>query len=140
MKPLNYEYIEPNPSRQYTDINIAFTQHPITGDIAKKSGNESIKQSLRNLVLLNKNEKPFHPEIGGGIYEMLFENMDEPGIIQKVKYDLINVITQWEPRVDLTGIEVEPNYDSNSVTISIYYVILNTLEPNNVEIFLKLVR
>lgn len=140
MNTLKYEYIEPNPSRQYADVNIAFTIHPVTKDVSKKLDHAAIQQSLRNLIMLNKNEKPFHPEIGGDIYNMLFDNFEEPGNEERVKYDITAIITQWEPRIELTGIDIEFFYDTYSVSISVYYVILNTLEPNNIDIFLKLVR
>jgi phage baseplate assembly protein W len=140
MKPLDYNYIESDPARQFSDVNTSFTKHPLTGDVSIKTNDDSIKQSLRNLVLLNKNEKPFHPEIGGDIYRMLFENFDEPGTEAIVQNDLIALITQYEPRIDINDITVDFNYDSNSVSITIYYVILNTLQPSSVEIFLKNVR
>lgn len=137
---LKYEFIEPNPSRVYKDLNVAFTRHPITSDVTTKANEESIKQALRNLVLLNKNEKPFHSNIGGGIYDMLFENMDEPGTETIIQYELQAMISQFEPRVDLTDISVNFIHDQNSVAIVIYFVILNTLEPSSVSITLKLVR
>jgi phage baseplate assembly protein W len=137
---LKQDYIENNPSRVFKDINIAFTRHPITKDLSVKVGDASIKQALRNLVLLNRNDKPFHPEIGGGVYDMLFENYDEPGNTESLRQRLAALINKHEPRVDLTRIDIEPRIESNALSISLYYVILNTLEPSNVDIFLKITR
>jgi phage baseplate assembly protein W len=137
---LNYNYTEQNPSRIFRDINIAFSKHPVTHDVAMKTGDAAIKQSLRNLVLLNKNEKPFHPEIEGGIYDMLFENFEEVGNTEILRERIAGIILKYEPRVDLTNIDIVPNTDGNAVSINIYYVILNTLSPSNVEIFLKITR
>lgn len=139
MAGLITNYIDQDPIRIFKDLNIAFTQHPTTGDVTTKNGDAAIKQALRNLILLNRNEKPFHPEIGGGIYDLLFENMDDPGMTEVMRLRLTALIQRYEPRIDLEGITIESN-DNNSLSIGIYYVILNTLTPSNVDIFLKTIR
>lgn len=137
---MKYDYIEPNPSRTYKDINIAFTKHPISKDVSVKSNDAAIKQALRNLVLLNINEKPFHPEIGGDIYNMLFENTDEPGTEEIIRYKIAAMIERYEPRIELSGINVNMLRDDNAVAITIYYTIINTLEPSSIEVFLSAIR
>jgi len=137
---LKYNYTEPNPSRIYSDVNISLTPHPISLDFSRKTGDNAIKQALRNLILLNRGEKPFHPEIGGGIYDMLFENYDLPGGTDTLRYTIASLIHKYEPRVELTRIDIDANPNSNSLSINIYYIILNTLIPSNVEIFLKTIR
>ena len=139
-RPLKYDYIENDPTRKFADINISFTKHPITGDVSIKTDDDAIKQGLRNLVLLNYNEKPFHYEIGGDIYNILFDNIEDPGNEESVRYVLSALINQYEPRVELQGIDVDFLLDKNAMEISIYYIILNTLQPSNVTIFLKNVR
>lgn len=139
-KPIKQDYIVHNPSRLFKDINIAFTRHPISNDVSVKTDDASIKQALRNLILLNSGEKPFHPEIGGGIHDLLFENFDEPGIEETMKYKIATLIAKFEPRVETEKIDMDFNHDNNSVTIGIYYTIINTLTPSNVKIFLKTVR
>ena len=139
-KPLHQDYVEANPSRLFKDINIAFTRHPVSDDITTKTGDASIKQSLRNLILLNRGDKPFHPEIGSGIYDMLFENMDMPGTEEVIRYKITDLINKYEPRVELQDVQFDFDYNNNSVSIGIYYVIINTLTPSNVKIFLKTVR
>lgn len=133
-------FIEPNPARAYKDVNIAFTRHPITDDVTTKSNEEAIKQSLKNLILLNGGEKPFHSNIGGGIYDMLFENMEMVGTNEIMQNEILAIVTQYEPRIDLTKVDVNFINDQNAVSITLYYVIVNTLEPSSVEIFLKTVR
>ena len=62
-------------SKIYKDLNLAFEQNTATKDIQKIKDIEAVKRSVRNLINTNHYEKPFHPEIGSGIREMLFENM-----------------------------------------------------------------
>ena len=61
--------------RQYKDLDLFFSRKNGTNDIEKITDIEAVKRSVRNLVLTNFYEKPFHPEIGSGIRNMLFENM-----------------------------------------------------------------
>ena len=60
-------------NRVWTDLDLDFTKHPITDDISKKRGVEAIKRSVRNLLLTNKYERPFNPDLGSGIMGLLFE-------------------------------------------------------------------
>ena len=67
---------ESNRSAQvYSDLDLFFTRKD-TKDVNILKDIQSVKRSVRNLVLMNHYEKPFHPEIGSGIREMLFENMN----------------------------------------------------------------
>lgn len=135
-----YDFIESNPSRDYSDLNFSFTKHPVSDDVTKKTNEEAIKQALKSLVLLGRGEKPFHPEIGGGVYDLLFENMDEPGNEDYLKLRIEQVINAYEPRVELQGVQVENLYDQNAIAITIYFLIVNTLTPSSVDIFLKIAR
>ena len=60
---------------QYTDLDLFFGKKSSNSDIRQVTDAQAVKRSLRNLVQLNVYDKPFHPEIAGGIREMLFENM-----------------------------------------------------------------
>ena len=63
-------------TRQYSDFNLLFSSHPVTGDVARKNDEEAVKQSLRNLISTRHYERPFHPEIGCQIHGLLFENFN----------------------------------------------------------------
>lgn len=54
-------------TRQYSDFDIAFKAHPVTGDLCRKVGVNSVVQSIINLIQTNHYERPFHPEIGGNV-------------------------------------------------------------------------
>ena len=60
------------PNR-YKDLDIFFTPHPVTGDITVKTDTDAVRRSVRNIILTNKYERPFKPNFGGSLRDMLFE-------------------------------------------------------------------
>lgn len=108
-----------------TDISTDFNKSPITGDIPVKKDAEAIKQSLRNLLLMNKFDKPFNPEISAGLRSLLFENFPDPVrrdiIREKVQY----IINKYEPRIALQDVELLSSEDENVLTIQITYNVIN---------------
>ena len=77
--------------RQYSDLDLFFGKKSSDSDISKVTDVQAVKRSVRNLVLLNAYEKPFHPEIAGGVREMLFELMT-PITAQIIAKQVENVI------------------------------------------------
>ena len=74
--PVNQQIpVQSNLARVYSDINVNFVPNPVTGDLLRVVGTNSVVQSLMNLVQLNHYEKPFHPEIGSNIRKLLFEQL-----------------------------------------------------------------
>jgi phage baseplate assembly protein W len=122
-----------------TDISNDFTSNPVTGDISVKKDLDAIKQSLRNLLLLNKFDKPFKPQIDVGLQDLLFENFPDPVfqtiISQKINY----IISEYEPRVEVQKVEVENRYEDNLMTIDITFTLKNEKQatPQNLQINLE---
>jgi phage baseplate assembly protein W len=108
-----------------TDISNDFTKNPSTGDINIVKDGNAIKQSLKNLLLLNKFDKPFNPDIDVGLREVLFENFPDfirkDIISRKVEY----IINKYEPRVKLQKVDVVSSEDQNGLTIQITYGVVN---------------
>ena len=78
----------------------------------------------RNLILLNTYDKPFHPEIAGGVREMLFEPMT-PIIAQIIARKVEDVIDNFEPRARLVGVRAIPDLDRNAYELSIHFYVVN---------------
>ena len=105
----------------YSDLNLNFNKNPATKDIAKLKDVEAVKRSVRNLILTNRFERPFHPEIGSDIRALLFENMTPT--IQTLLTDRIkDVLDTYEPRAVLNDVIVSGDMDLNQygVTIKFY--------------------
>ena len=82
--------------RQYTDLDLFFGKKSSDNDIQKVTDIQAVKRSIRNLVQLNTYEKPFHPEISGGVREMLFEPMSPivAVVIARKIEDVIKTLNQ----------------------------------------------
>ena len=110
--------------RQYTDLDLFFGRKSSDSDISKVTDIQAVKRSIRNLVLLNVYEKPFHPEIAGGVREMLFELMT-PITAQIIAKQVENVINNFEPRAKLVGVRVQPDLDRNLYALTIEFYVVN---------------
>ena len=112
-------------TRQYTDLDLFFGKKPSDNDIRKVTDILAVKRSIRNLVQLNTYEKPFHPEIAGGVREMLFENMS-PITAHTIARKVEDVINNFEPRARLVSVRAFPDLDRNSYEVSVEFYVVNT--------------
>ena len=126
--------------RQYKDLDLFFSRKRGSNDIAKITDIEAVKRSVRNLVLTNFYEKPFHPEIGSGVRDMLFENMT-PITAVVLARKVEDVIENFEPRARLIGVRALPNLDRNEYEVTIEFFVVNTpTELIDMTIFLEVLR
>ena len=126
--------------RQYRDLDLFFAKTQSSKDVRQVTDIQAVKRSVRNLVLLNHYEKPFHPEIGSGIRDMLFENMSNmTAIILARKIE--DVIENFEPRVRLISVRADPNLDRNEYEVTIEFFVVNTpTELVDLTVFLEVLR
>ena len=110
--------------RQYSDLDLFFGKRVVGSDVNKVTDVQAVKRSVRNLILLNTYDKPFHPEIAGGVREMLFENMT-PIIGQIIARKVEDVIENFEPRARLVGVRAIPDLDRNAYELSIEFYVVN---------------
>ena len=126
--------------RQYKDLDLFFGRKQASDDINKVTDIQAVKRSVRNLVLLNHYEKPFHPEIASGVRAMLFENMT-PITAFIIAKQVEDVIENYEPRAKLIGVRALPNLDRNEYEVSIEFYVVNTpTELVDLTIFLEVLR
>ena len=112
-------------SKIYKDLNLGFEQNTATKDIQKIKDVEAVKRSVRNLINTNHYEKPFHPEIGSGVRDMLFEPMT-PITANILARKIEDVIENFEPRAKLVGVRALPNLDRNEYEVTIEFYVVNT--------------
>ena len=72
-------------------MDLFFSKKATSKDISKVTDVKAVKRSVRNLILTNPYEKPFHPEIAGGIRGLLFELMS-PFTAQQIAKKVEDVI------------------------------------------------
>ena len=109
---------------QYTDLDLFFGKKSSNNDIRQVTDAQAVKRSLRNLVQLNTYEKPFHPEISGGVRELLFEPMS-PITAVVVARKIEDVINNFEPRARLVSVRTFPDLDRNAYEVSVEFYIVN---------------
>ena len=111
-------------SRIYSDLDLFFQKKNSNSDVNIIEDVQAVKRSIRNLVLLNTYEKPFHPEIAGGVRELLFENMTPiTSIVLARKVE--DVISNFEPRARLQAVRATPDLDRNAYTVTIDFFVRN---------------
>lgn len=125
--------------RQFKDIDLNFTAHPITGDVAKKVGDAAIIQSLKNLLSTGKYERLMQPKIYSDLKQQLFEPLDNI-TASAIGNSIKAVIGKFEPRVNLVEVNVSPDFDNNGYSVTITFFIVNQTDPITVELFLERVR
>ena len=126
--------------RQYKDLDLFFAKTQSSNDVRKVTDIQAVKRSVRNLVLLNHYEKPFHPEIGSGIRDMLFENMSNMTAFILAK-KIEDVIENFEPRVRLISVRADPNLDRNEYEVTIEFFVVNApTELVDLTVFLEVLR
>ena len=116
---------EARATRQYTDLDLFFGRKTSDNDIRKVTDVQAVKRSIRNLVQLNVYDKPFHPEIAGGVREMLFENMS-PLTAHTIARKVEDVINNFEPRARLVSVRAYPDLDRNAYEVSVEFYVINT--------------
>ena len=139
----NYDASSTNKSkksvRTYIDLDLDFARHPVTNDIVKIEDVNAVKRSVRNLVNTQFYERPFHPELGCGARDLLFENFTPmTGIFMRRKIE--EVLTNYEPRARISGIFVNEQPDRNSIDIQINFYVLNLANPVTVTTTLQRIR
>lgn len=130
-------YINRQPD--YSDLDLDFLKHPATGDVVSKNGDEAVKRSIRNLIFTNFYDRPFRPALGSGVRNLLFENISEFSGDQ-IKDAIRNVINNYEPRVNVLDVIVNPDTDRNGFNVTLVYVIKNREQPVVTSIFLERIR
>jgi phage baseplate assembly protein W len=113
--------------------------HPVTHDVARKYDEEAIKAAVKNLVLTQNYERPFHSEIGSQIRGLLFEP-STPMLDIMLKRTITDTIVNFEPRVKLNDVVVTVSPDNYEVYVSIYFTIINTTRPLQVDLILTRTR
>ena len=123
----------------YKDLDLDFAFNTATKDIQTLTDVESVKRSVRNLINTNHYERPFHPEIGSNLRAMLFENIT-PQMTHAISKQIDLLLKNFEPRIRLVQINVQPFIERNGYRASISFFVINTPERVEIETFLERLR
>jgi len=123
----------------FTDFKNKFTIHPNKKDLDLQNDADSIKQSIRNLILTDKGERLFQPEIGCKIRSLLFENFS-PQTKMIAKQTIEETIHMFEPRAQLIDINISASPDNNAMVVGVIFNLINSPEARTLELEIERVR
>mgnify|MGYP002628609650 FL=1 len=123
----------------YSDFTNDLDFNPVSEDVAVKLNENSIKQSIKNILFTDRGERFFQPNLGGNIRAMLFENIT-PQLLVSMKQQITSTIKSHEPRCNLIDVVLSAAEDENGVYVSIVFNVINKQEPVVLEVVLERVR
>ena len=115
-------------SKKFKDLSMSFKFNPLSGDLIDLKNENAIARAVRNIVLTSPGEKLFNPEFGSSVSEILFENVDDITAIS-IQDEISSSLKNYEPRVELIDVNVDPNFDQNQFDVRITYRIVGVDIP-----------
>ena len=126
----------PTYTKNFQDIDLDFTAHPVTGDVVKVKDSVSVKRGIKNILLTEEGERLMQPELGSGVRNMLFEPMTDINA-QRLEDEVRSAIEAWERRAEVLEIVVIPEEEHNRYRVAVTFRIINELEEQELELFLQ---
>jgi hypothetical protein len=128
-----------NTTREFSDLDLNFTIHPIRKDINRTTGDMAVINSIKNLVLTNHYERPFQPEVGSNVRRLLFENLDNL-TASSIEKEIEQVIKNFEPRAKITKVNAIADFENNGFKVTMEFYIVNKTSPITINFFLERIR
>ena len=120
-------------SKGFKDVSMSFKYNPLSGDLITLSNENAIARAVRNIVSTTPGEKFFDPDFGSSMGEILFENVDEITAVS-IEDEIKSSLKNYEPRVELIDVNVDPNFDENQFDVIISYRIVGIdIPPSQLE-------
>ena len=110
----------------YSDLRKDMLLSPVNSDVSRYTDEDSVKESIKNLLLTDTGERLFNPSLGSNIRRMLFENILYPETRYIIKESIGTAITNFEPRAILQAVTALPDYDRNAYEVKIEFYVVNT--------------
>ena len=120
-------------SKSFKDVSMSFKFNPLSGDLITLKNENAIARAVRNIVLTTPGEKFFDPDFGSSVGEILFENVDDITAVS-IEDEIKSSLKNYEPRVELIDVNVDPNFDENQFDVTISYRIVGIdIPPSQLE-------
>ena len=128
-------------TKSYADIDLTFTRKPGTvTDIYKKTDAAAVKQSVKNILMTNRVEKPFLPYYGGNLNSFLFELADDELDTDEIQDVVVESISNFDPRALVRAVDVILRPDNNTINVTVKFQVMNTSELQEIVITLTRLR
>ena len=123
----------------YSDFDLSFIKHPNTKDVTILKDIDAVKQSVKNLVLTGKGERPFQPRLGSDIRKLLFEPVDEFTALD-IEEQVRVTIDNFEPRIKINKLDVISEPDNNRFKLSLEFQMITSLARGDLTFYLERIR
>ena len=124
----------------FKDLSVTFKKHPVTDDLVQVKDKAAIVQAIQGILLTRKGERPFQPELGCDVQNMLFEPLDYASA-GTIKQEIRETIDRYEPRINVTQLVCNPDFDNNGYNVEMQYTIVGREDlPVGVEFILERTR
>ena len=107
----------------FKDLSITFKKHPVTDDLVTVKDKSAVAQSIKGLLLTRRGERPFQPDLGSGLQDLLFEPMDY-GSAALIKKEIRETLNRFEPRISITNLMCYPDLMNNGYEVELEYKII----------------
>ena len=107
----------------FKDLSITFKKHPVTNDLVTVKDKSAVAQSIKGLLLTRRGERPFQPDLGSGLQDLLFEPMDY-GSAALIKKEIRETLNRFEPRISITKLMCYPDLMNNGYEVELEYKII----------------
>ena len=122
----NYDATNTNKSKRitklYRDLDLDFGRNNVTSDVNVLEDADAVKRSVRNILQTNHYERPFHPEMGSDLRNLLFENVN-PLTAMSIKKKILECLSTYEPRARIENLIIEPNPDTSTYGVELYFYV-----------------
>lgn len=126
-------------SRQFSDIDLDFVPHPNSGDIVPLYNTDAVKRSIRNLLLSGLYERPYAPDLGGNLKQLLFEPIN-PITEEAIRELVLNVVRLYEPRATIIELQLSVTPDELGYDLTLIFAVDNISEIAQIDLFLERLR
>jgi phage baseplate assembly protein W len=131
--------VQTNIAREFKDLDMNFTIHPIRKDVNKLVAERAVINSIKNIVLTAHYEKPFNPDFGSNIRRLLFENLDNL-TASAIEREIEETVRNYEPRVNLLETTARADFENNGFKVEMKFMIINQTQPLSITFFLERIR
>ena len=115
-------------SQGFKDVSLSFQVNPLSYDLVSIKNETAIARAVRKLVFTRRGERFFNASLGSRVTALLFDSLD-PITGSNIQTEIEEVINNYEPRVELVSVKVEPDYDGNQFDVTITYDIVGVDVP-----------
>lgn len=128
-----------DPVLLFSDIDMDLAIDPLTNDVSAITGENTVRQALKNLLRFRKYDKPFHPEIDSGIMDLLFEPASSI-IMFQMKRKITDMIHSYETRVRGVQVDIVDMMDENAYKIDVQFQIQNSVQTYRATVIVERIR